>query len=98
MLASAALDPPASHAPSDTSSVRFGVGIDTSCYGHHACFLRDDLQPAADELAFAESANGYSRLRGRLEQLARRHPTAAFAIRIAIAIGHAMRKLLHLAF
>jgi len=31
----------------------FGVGIDVSRYGHYAAFLRDDLQPAADELAFA---------------------------------------------
>ena len=28
---------------------RIGVGIDTSRYGHYACFLRDDLQPAAAE-------------------------------------------------
>ena len=35
---------------------RCGVGIDTSRYRHYAAFLRDDLQPAADELPFAESA------------------------------------------
>ena len=35
---------------------RIGVGIDTSRYGHYAAFLRDDLQPAAPELPFAESA------------------------------------------
>jgi len=33
---------------------RFGVGIDTSRYGQYAAFLRDDLQPAAPELPFAE--------------------------------------------
>jgi hypothetical protein len=46
---------------------RVGVGIDTSRYGHYAAFLRDELQPAADELAFK-----------------------------AVAVGHAMRKLVHL--
>ena len=35
-------------------AVRIGVGIDTSRYGHYAAFLRDDLQPAAAELQFAE--------------------------------------------
>src|SRR5262249_40730559 len=34
--------PSASQAPR-----RFGVGIDTSRYGHYAAFLDDDLQPAA---------------------------------------------------
>ena len=52
---------------------RFGVGIDTSRYGHYAAFLRDDLQPAAAELAFAESAAGYAQLRQRLADLAARH-------------------------
>ena len=42
---------------------RVGVGIDTSRYGHYACFLGDDLQPAAAELSFAESAAGYAQLR-----------------------------------
>jgi hypothetical protein len=42
---------------------RIGVGIDTSRYGHYACFLREDLQAAAAELAFAESAAGYQQLR-----------------------------------
>ena len=52
------------------SARRFGVGIDTSRYGHYAAFLRDDLQPAADELQFAESAEGYGRLRQRFERFA----------------------------
>jgi hypothetical protein len=42
---------------------RVGVGIDVSRYGHYAAFLRDDLQPAASELQFAESAAGYAQLR-----------------------------------
>ena len=46
---------------------RVGVGIDTARYGHVAAFLGDDLQPAAADLAFAESAAGYALLRQRLE-------------------------------
>jgi transposase len=75
-------------------SPRIGVGIDTSRYGHYAAFLRHDLQPAADELAFAESAQGYGQLRQRLELLAQRHPDAAFAIRLDVA-GQYADNLLH---
>ena len=50
--------PPARPAPQ-----RIGVGIDTSRYGHYAAFLRDDLQSAAAELSFPESAQGYAQLR-----------------------------------
>jgi transposase len=60
---------------------RIGVGIDTSRYGHYACFLGDDLQPAAAELAFAESAAGYAQLRQRLEHVAQRHGSVQFLIR-----------------
>src|SRR5262249_48650298 len=73
---------------------RIGVGIDTSRYGHYAAFLRDDLQPAAAELSFAESASGYAQLRQRLETLADRHPGAAFAIRVDVA-GQYADNLLH---
>jgi transposase len=73
---------------------RIGVGIDTSRYGHYAAFLRDDLQPAAAELPFAESAKGYAQLRQRLESLADRHPGAAFAIRVDVA-GQYADNLLH---
>jgi transposase len=55
-----------------------------SRYGHYAAFLRDDLQPAA-ELSFAESADGYAKLRQRLELLAQRHPEASFVVRIDVA-------------
>jgi transposase len=75
-------------------SARIGVGIDTSRYGHHAAFLRDDLQPACAELPFAESASGYAALRQRLELLARRYPDAAFAIRLDVA-GQYADNLLH---
>jgi transposase len=73
---------------------RIGVGIDTSRYGHYAAFLRDDLQPAAAELPFAESADGYTQLRQRLEHLARPHPTIAFLIRVDAA-GQYADNLLH---
>src|SRR5437868_3610515 len=72
-------------APASQSPRRFGVGIDTSRYGHYAAFLRDDLQPAAAELPFAESAAGYALLRGRLEQIAQRHGPVHFAVRVDAA-------------
>src|SRR6476646_7664104 len=75
-------------------SARIGVGIDTSRYGHYGAFLRDDLQPAAAELSFAESASGYAQLRKRLELLAQRHPEATFAIRVDVA-GQYADNLLH---
>ncbi len=83
-------------APKRTGSptTRIGVGIDTSRYGHYAAFLRDDLQPAAAELSFAESANGYSQFRVRLEGLADRHPAACFIIRLDVA-GPYADNLLH---
>jgi transposase len=73
---------------------RVGVGIDTSRYGHYAAFLRDDLQPAADELAFAESAAGYAQLRQRLERLVQRQPDVTFVIRLDAA-GQYADNLLH---
>ena len=59
-------------APTIPTSVptRIGVGIDTARYGHYAAFLRPDLQPAAAELLFAESGDGYHELRQRLERIA----------------------------
>jgi transposase len=73
---------------------RIGVGIDTSRYGHHAAFLREDLQPACAELPFAESGDGYAQLQQRLQLLARRHPDAAFAVRVDVA-GQYADNLLH---
>ena len=74
-------------APQRTGSptTRIGVGIDTSRYGHYAAFLRDDLAPAADELSFVESADGYDKFRQRLLLLAARHPAASFSIRVDVA-------------
>ena len=71
-----------------------GVGIDTSRYGHCAAFLRDDLQPAAAELQFAESARGYASLRETLAQIAERHGAGHFIIRLDAA-GQYADNLLH---
>jgi len=76
------------------SARRCGVGIDTSRYGHYAAFLRDDLQPAADELQFAESAAGYGQLRQRLERIAQRHDPVQFVVRLDAA-GQYADNLLH---
>ncbi len=35
----------------DAAPPPIGAGIDTSRYGHHASFLRPDLQPAAVDLS-----------------------------------------------
>lgn len=73
---------------------RCGVGIDTSRYGHYAAFLWDDLQPAADELQFAESAEGYGQLRQRLDRIAQRHGRVHFVVRLDAA-GQYADNLLH---
>ncbi len=84
--------PRSPHAPQ--GAPRLGVGIDTSRYGHHAAFLRDDLQPAAAELSFAESAAGYAQLRQRLDDLAQQHGPVHFVIRVDSA-GQYADNLLH---
>jgi transposase len=81
--------PPAPPAPR-----RVGVGIDTSRYGHYAAFLGDDLQPAADELSFAESAAGYAALRQRLDRIAQRDGPIHFVVRLDAA-GQYADNLLH---
>jgi Transposase len=70
------------------------VGIDTSRYGHYAVFLHEDLQDAAAELTFAESAEGYAQLRLRLEQIARTHAAVSFVIHLDAA-GQYADNLLH---
>jgi transposase len=81
-------------APAPQSPRRYGVGIDTSRYGHYAAFLRDDLQPAAAELPFPESAAGYALLRQRLEGIAQRHGVNHFVVRLDAA-GQYADNLLH---
>lgn len=74
--------------------VRIGVGIDASRYGHHAVFLREDLQPAAAELSFAESAAGYTQFRERLEKIVHKQGCVQFTIRLDAA-GQYADNLLH---
>jgi transposase len=81
-------------APAPQPPRRVGVGIDTSRYGHYAAFLREDLQPAAAELPFAESAAGYARLRQRLEGIRQRHDPVHFVVRLDAA-GQYADNLLH---
>jgi len=80
------------HAPQ--SPRHYGVGIDTSRYGHYAAFLKDDLQPAAAELPFPESAAGYALLRQRLEGITQRHGVRHFVVRLDAA-GPYADNLLH---
>jgi transposase len=80
--------------PAPRPPVRIGVGIDTSRYGHYAAFLREDHQPAAAELQFPESADGYAQFRQRLEHLAGRHGAVSFLIRLDAA-GQYADNLLH---
>jgi transposase len=82
------------HVPAPQSPRRVGVGIDTSRYGHYAAFLKDDLQPAADELAFAESMAGYARLRQRLDGIRQRQGPVHFVVRLDAA-GQYADNLLH---
>ena len=76
---------PVSPPQADAKMLRVGVGIDTSRYGHYAAFLRDDLQPAAGELQFIESAAGYAQLRSRFEQIVRKLGTVHFVVRVDVA-------------
>jgi hypothetical protein len=62
-----------------------GIGIDTSRYGHYAAFLNAQLQPAAPELAFPESAAGYDQLRRRLLGLVQKHGPVLFLVRLDAA-------------
>lgn len=72
--------------PSGPPSVRrCGVGIDTSRYGHYAVFLRGDLQPAAGELQFAESGEGYGQFRRRLDGIVEHDGPVHFVVRLDVA-------------
>lgn len=82
------------HAPAPPSPRRCGVGIDTSRYGHYAVFLRDDLQPAAAELQFPESAAGYALFRQRLDRIVGHHGPSHFVVRLDAA-GQYADNLLH---
>src|SRR5262249_31059827 len=80
---------PGDASPPTAAPTAVGVGIDTSRYGHHATFLRPDLQPAAPDLDFAESAQGYQQLRERLDALAQRRGAVHFHFRLDVAGAYA---------
>jgi transposase len=73
----------------DAAATAIGVGIDTARYGHHATFLRPDLQPAAADLDFVESAAGYQQLRARLETIVQRLGAVHFHFRLDVAGAYA---------
>ena len=77
--------------PSDL--VAIGVGLDTARYGHHATFLRDDRQPAAEPLEFLECRDGYQQFEERLRQLVQRHGQVHFHIRVDAASQYAINLL-----
>lgn len=66
-------------------TVPIGVGFDTSRYGHHVTFLREDLQPACPPCEFPESRQGYDQLLQKFQQLQQRCATTHFHIRIDAA-------------
>jgi len=78
--------------PTARSTV-IGVGFDTARYGHHATFLREDLQPAAKPLEFLETRRGYQELEQRFAKLARQHPGVHFRIRVDAAGQYATNLL-----
>ena len=82
------------HVPAPQAPRCVGVGIDASRYGHYAAFLRDDLQPAADELQFAESAAGYALFRQRLQRIVHKLGPVHFVVRLDAA-GQYADNLLH---
>jgi hypothetical protein len=66
--------------PAPVASI--GVGIDTSRYGHHVSFLRDDLQPATEPMVITEAKQGYNKLLNTLRDLKRCYPNVVFQIRL----------------
>jgi transposase len=62
-----------------------GVGFDTSRYGHHVTFLREDLQPACSAFEFPETRAGYEQVLRQLQSLHERWPNAHFHIRLDAA-------------
>jgi transposase len=66
-------------------TVAIGVCFDTSRYGHHVTFLREDLQPACPPCEIAESRQGYDQLLHQLQRLQQRVGPVHFHIRIDAA-------------
>lgn len=66
-------------------TVALGVGFDTSRYGHHVTFLRQDLEKVCAPFEFPESRQGYDRVHRQFQQLVKRFPCAHFHIRLDVA-------------
>jgi transposase len=62
-----------------------GVGIDTARYAHHVSFLDEEKRIAAPAFHFMETAEGYQKLQGALDKLARKHPGVHLHIRVDAA-------------
>ena len=73
--------------------VAIGVGLDTARYGHHATFLREDRQPAAEPLEFLECREGYQQLENLLGKLHQQHRNVHFYIRVDAASQYAANLL-----
>lgn len=74
-------------------TVSIAVGFDTARYGHHATFLRSDLQPAAKPFEFLESRDGYRKLEATLTKLADKHDSVHFHLRVDAAGQYAANLL-----
>ena len=70
---------------SPAAPVTFGVGFDTSRYGHHVTFLRADLQPACLPFEFPESRAGYDQVLRKFQDLQAADPAVHFHIRLDAA-------------
>ena len=67
---------------------RFGVGIDTSRYGHYAPFSATICSPPPTNSPSPKSGDGYRQLRNRLVAIAKRHGAhvpCLFLVRIDVA-------------
>jgi transposase len=73
------------HTMTALPTVAIGVGFDTARYGHHATFLREDLQPACPACEFLETRSGYDHLLHQFQKLHQRFATVHFHIRIDAA-------------
>jgi len=78
---------------STTTPVLIAVGIDTARYGHHATFLNQQLEFAADQLEIIESRKGYLHLEQAMQGLVKRHGKVVFRIRIDAAGQYAQNLL-----
>ena len=76
--------------------IAIGVGLDTARYGHHATFLREDRQVAAEPLEFLECQDGYQQLEEILTKLNQQHRNVHFHIRVDAASQYATNLLVFL--